>query len=272
MSERYKQSGKPNKSSKIRLKELIKLRFPLLSGDEILASILCGEVKVDGESSREPHQMIGTNTSIVIEARQRFVSRGGEKLDSILGDWGIPVDDQVFIDAGCAHGGFTDCLLRRGARLVHAVDVGYNQLDYSLRNHRRVKVYERTNIMRTERSHFIPRADAAVVDLSFRSIVGAGSHILGLVKRGWLISLVKPQFEWRMPNESFRGVVTDPKDRLTILSDLLDMLWQGGSYVTRVAPSAIEGRKGNREYFFLIKNHAELEIAEIKKKIERLRD
>ncbi len=259
-----------NKSSKIRLTELVKLKLPHLSGDEILALILCGKVKVGGESTREPHRMINTNTSIVIEARRRFVSRGGEKLDSILEDWGIPVDDQVFIDAGCAHGGFTDCLLRRGARLVHAVDVGYNQLDYSLRNHRRVKVYERTNIMRTERSRFIPRADAAVADLSFRSIVGAGSHILELVTKGWLISLVKPQFEWRTPKESFRGIVTDPKDRLTILIELLDRLWKGGSYVTRVAPSAIKGRKGNREYFFLIKSDAESDISEVKRKIERL--
>ncbi len=221
---------------------------------------------------RKPQQKVDTRAVIAIEARQRFVSRGGEKLDGILEEWGLSVEGLVFIDVGCAHGGFTDCLLRRGARFVHAVDVGYNQLDYSLRHHPCVKVYERTNIMKTEPSHFSPPADSAVVDLSFRSIVGAAKHILGLVKEGWMITLAKPQFEWRRPKKDFKGVVTHPEDRMKILIQLLERLWQEGSYVSRVGASAIKGRKGNREFFFLIKNRVEFELEVVKSRIQRLID
>ena len=261
---------KPDRDATIPLKELVLLRFPNLSADEALALILCGEVRLEGEISQDPLIKVNTSAVISIEPRKRFVSRGGEKLDGILEEWGVSVDDLVFIDAGCAHGGFTDCLLRRGARFVHSVDVGYNQLDYSLRYHQSVKVYERTNIMKTEASLFVPPADAAVVDLSFRSIIGASSHILGLVKSGWLIALVKPQFEWRTPNEGFKGVVTSPQDRTAILIRLLERLWQEGSYVTRLGASAIEGRKGNREFFFMIKNRPELALAELRKEIAGL--
>jgi 23S rRNA (cytidine1920-2'-O)/16S rRNA (cytidine1409-2'-O)-methyltransferase len=109
-----------------------------------------------------------------------------------------------------------------------------------------------------------------VVDLSFRSIVGAGKHILGLVREGWLITLVKPQFEWRTPSEGFSGVVTQSEDRMKILFQLLERLWHEGSYVSRVGASAIEGRKGNREFFFLIKSRSELELEAVKSRIEKL--
>jgi 23S rRNA (cytidine1920-2'-O)/16S rRNA (cytidine1409-2'-O)-methyltransferase len=252
------------------LRELVKIKYPHLSADKILALILCGDVRADGERLKDPHQMVCRDTSIEIVARKRFVSRGGEKLDRALEDWKLPVEGLVFIDAGCSTGGFTDCLLNRGARLVHAVDVGYSQLDYRLRSTKRVKVYERTNIMTAERSFFDPEADAAVVDLSFRSIVGAGSHILGLVKKGWLISLIKPQFEWRKPSKDFKGVVKDRKVLQDILIDLVNRLWENRSYVTRVAPSPIRGRKGNREFFFLIRNKAVFQKQVIQSNIQRL--
>ena len=208
---------------------------------------------MNGVRVRNPKLLVRRDAEIEISPTRRFVSRGGEKLDPILTQWNINPEGLVFIDAGSSTGGFTDCLLKRGAILVYAVDVGYNQLDYTLRNDERVRVYERTNIMSLDDASLDPRPDAAVSDLSFRSILGASSRLLRLVSQGWLIGLVKPQFEWRNPEDDFDGVIRRNDVLLRVLSDLVNQLWENGCYVTRIALSPIRGRKGNREFFCLLK-------------------
>ena len=121
-------------------------KFPAASRKELYAAILCGEIKVNGGRIKDPKEMINSNSILEIK-NKAFVSRGGIKLDYALSEWNIDVEDKVFIDAGSSTGGFTDCLLKRGAKYVHSVDVGYNQLDYSIRSNNRVIVHERTNIM-----------------------------------------------------------------------------------------------------------------------------
>ncbi len=231
------------------LLDLLVARFPGTSRERLMSYILAGEVLVDGELVRDPHRKIPVDVSIDFKG-ERFVSRGGLKLDHAIAAWSLPVEGRVFIDAGASTGGFTDCLLQRGAAAVHAVDVGYNQLAYSLRRDPRVIVHERTNIMHV--SSVDPPAHAAVCDLSFRSAVGAARHLRGLLTEGWVVALVKPQFEVDPDTPGFDGVVRDGR----LLRDTLDAtarrLAETGMEVFAAVPSPILGRRGNREFLFLV--------------------
>jgi 23S rRNA (cytidine1920-2'-O)/16S rRNA (cytidine1409-2'-O)-methyltransferase len=131
------------------------------------------------------------------------------------------------------------------------VDVGYNQLDYRLRKDMRVVVCERTNVMSLSSQDFPFTPDAAVVDLSFRSIRKAAVHLLNLVDSGWLIALIKPQYEWQNPDTRFSGVVHSV-DLQGILEILIIDLNSEGAFVSNMMLSPIRGRKGNREFFFLL--------------------
>ena len=247
---------------KCALSELLALRYPGVTRKEIFARILCGEVFVNGEKIRGPRTLVEKESRVDFKSGKTFVSRGGEKLDSIFNTWQVEVKDLVFIDAGASTGGFTDCLLKRGVHQVYTIDVGYNQLDFRLRQDNRVVVFERTNVMSVNREMFTPLPDAAVVDLSFRSIRTVASHLLSIVSKGWLIALIKPQFEWRTPDQSFRGIV-DVTKHFAILSRLIEDLWVEGAYVSKLAISPIRGRKGNLEFFFFMTKEERTEKEEI---------
>jgi 23S rRNA (cytidine1920-2'-O)/16S rRNA (cytidine1409-2'-O)-methyltransferase len=232
------------------LLDLLRRLYPETEKKRLLARILCGEVRVGEETVRDPKIPVPADSEIAFNPPPRFVSRGGVKLDHALRVWNLDVKDRVLIDAGASSGGFTDCLLQRGARCVYCIDVGYNQLDYTLRRDARVVVLERTNIMAVSREHF--RDDlmptAAVADLSFRSLRKAAGHLLSLVTGGWLIALIKPQFEWRTPLPDFRGVVRGEKSYRDILLALIAGLWEEGVYLSRITASPITGRRGNLEF------------------------
>ena len=238
---------------RVALVELLCRLSPDLDKSENLARILCGEILVNGERVRDPRTLVFIDSAVEFKKKRRFVSRGGEKLDPVLKRWNIQVEGLTFIDAGSSRGGFTDCLLQRGARHVYAVDVGYNQLDYHLRRDGRVDVLERTNVMSLEPKHFKTRPDAAVMDLSFRSARNAAFHLLSLLReQGWVLGLIKPQYEWNNPSRDFRGVVQNKEQLQEILIRILEDLWQEGSFVQNVCRSPLSGRKGNQEFFFLI--------------------
>ncbi|HKK47529.1 MAG TPA: SAM-dependent methyltransferase, partial [Alkalispirochaeta sp.] len=131
-----------SKPSQTSLLDLLTQQFAEYSRDELYRLVMCGEVRVNGGTITDPRQAVGAGATLAIVTR-RFVSRGGEKLEAALEAWPINVAARTWLDAGASTGGFTDCLLQRGASLVHAVDVGYNQLDYRLRNDPRVRVHER---------------------------------------------------------------------------------------------------------------------------------
>jgi 23S rRNA (cytidine1920-2'-O)/16S rRNA (cytidine1409-2'-O)-methyltransferase len=187
-----------------------------------------------------------------VRESRRYVSRGGDKLAAAIERWRIPVEGKVYLDAGSSSGGFTDCLLQAGASLVYAVDVGRNQLDYKLRVDPRVVVMERTNIMEVMPEQFAPAVEAAVADLSFRSLRGAAPQILHLTSERYLVALAKPQFEWRQPHADFDGVIRDRQTVTDILSELLGDLEKGSCHVTGIMPSPIPGRTGNREFLLRI--------------------
>ena len=255
------------KRKKILLVSVIKQRYPHMSRDEIVSHIHCGEVFVDDEKTRDPYQQVESQRIVEIRESKDFVSRGGDKLKSVWKKWNLTAEDRVFVDAGSAKGGFTDFLLRHGASLVYAVDVGYNQLDYKLRKNSRVVVMERTNVRSLETSSFEVPPDSAVVDLSFRSILGVASLLLDLVTEKWILVLIKPQFEWKNPSNQFSGVIQQNKPLVDILSGVVDDLWKEKSFVTDVEVSPIRGRKGNREFFFLLKDSEECNPNQIKDKV-----
>ena len=230
------------------LLEVLRGLEPGSDREELLARILCGEVRVDGARIRDPR--FPADSSEVSLERRAFVSRGGLKLEGALAVHGPPVAGLCLLDAGCSTGGFTDCLLQRGASRVIAVDVGYGQLDYRLRRDPRVTLLERTNILSLTPENLPAVPEGAVADLSFRSLRRAAAHLLALTGGGWLVALVKPQFEWRSPGQDFRGVVRDPRVRRQVLRRLAADLEAEGVFLQQVAAATPAGARGNREYFF----------------------
>lgn len=236
------------------LLQLAETRFPDVEKKEIYASILCGELLVDGERLRDPKRRVSAKAQLELE-RKRYVSRGGEKLAAAIVTWDLPVAGRVWVDAGSSTGGFTDALLQHGAAHVHAVDVGTNQLAYSLRRDSRVSVREGTSLF--DLAALDPPADYACCDLSFRSLTGAASHLLALSSEHRLIALLKPQFELQERNSDlppknqipFDGVVRDAAVVTEILVETLARLWTGdGARPETVLESPVRGGRGNREF------------------------
>ncbi|MBN1835732.1 MAG: hypothetical protein JW820_07770 [Spirochaetales bacterium] len=240
-----------------RLREL----EPQTAEKELFARILCGEVRVDGVTIRSAGQPVPPGAAIELVRRRRFVSRGGEKLDGVLERWKLEVAGLGLLDAGASTGGFTDCLLQRGARAVLAVERGFNQLDFRLRRDPRVTLLERTNVMDLQAEALPIRVEAAVADLSLRSLRLAAAHILSLTTDGWLVALVKPQYE-RLAGagegagaalDRRAGVLENRREVLDILRGILLSLGEEGLCVVRGAPSPLPGTKGNREFFFQVR-------------------
>jgi 23S rRNA (cytidine1920-2'-O)/16S rRNA (cytidine1409-2'-O)-methyltransferase len=250
--------------------KLLCKKFSHKTKEELLAHILCGEVFVDGGKCLDPKALVPKGSSLRIDTPGRFVSRGGEKLDGLFAAWNTDVKGKIMIDAGSSTGGFTDCLLQRGAGLVYAVDVGFNQLDYSLRVHDKVKVMERVNLTSLDQGNFPEKPDAAVMDLAFRSIRGAAAHLLPLLREQWIIALIKPQFEWQNPAPDFDGVIRDKTRYYSILTSLIRDLNREMVYVNKTSVSVLMGRKGNREFFFLLEPRPVLGPEEIIRNIQAL--
>ena len=220
--------------------------------EELLAAVLCGDVQVNGAVVRDPRLRLPSGAAVTLEPQQRHASRGAIKLQQALDAFCVDVSGLAVLDAGAATGGFTDCLLSNGARLVFSVDVAYGMLSYSLRQDPRTVVLERTNAMHLAGTQLQPRPDLAVCDLSFRSLRGAATHLLDLTERQCLIALAKPQFEWLDPPPTFAGVVAIDADVAAILQDLFADLERERVAVRACVRSPILGRRGNREAFLLL--------------------
>ena len=221
------------------------------------AAVMCGQVRVDGELVRDPRRAVTAASAVVVQHERALASRAGYKLLHALERFGVPVAGKVVLDAGAATGGFTDCLLRRGARHVHCVDVAYGALAYRLRNDSRTSVHERTNVMRLPRGSLRPPPDGAVCDLAFRSLRGAAVRLLGLTREGWLVALIKPQFEWRAAavdagDRRFDGLVRGADAIVTAVSALQADLAAEGVAIRRCTPAPVSGRRGNREVLGLL--------------------
>lgn len=245
--------------AKASLTELLKKQDKTLDTDRATALVICKNVYVDGELCTDPKQKFSIDSTVEI-IFPKYVSRGGLKLERALEMFDFPVKGLTFLDAGSSTGGFTDCLLQHGAQHVHCVDVGYNLLDFSIRSNPAVSVHEKTNIMDVK--ELDPRPDAAVADLSFRSIGGAASHILNLTKTRRMTALIKPQFEVTKGTEGFDGVVRDEELLRQTLESVYRALEGEGVGVFDVCISPVRGHKGNREFLALLGDLSEKALSQ----------
>jgi 23S rRNA (cytidine1920-2'-O)/16S rRNA (cytidine1409-2'-O)-methyltransferase len=218
--------------------------------------ISAGEVRLDGVVADQADQRVGPDAEVEVAARPRYVGRGGEKLAGGLDDLGVDPGGRVCLDAGASTGGFTDALLQRGARQVYAIDVGYGQLAWRLRQDERVVVIERTNI-RDLASLEGPTPDLAVGDLSFISLRLVVPAIRRLITpAGEILVLLKPQFELGRGRVGKGGVVRSQDDRDEALTSFTEWAASEGLTVLGTAASRVAGAKGNQEYFVHMRANA----------------
>jgi 23S rRNA (cytidine1920-2'-O)/16S rRNA (cytidine1409-2'-O)-methyltransferase len=211
--------------------------------------IMEGRVRVNGTVATKAGQSLRADASVEIEGGRRFVSRGGEKLAHALSAFGIEPRGLRALDVGASTGGFTDCLLQHGAAEVTAVDVGYGQLDWSLRTDPRVRVIERTNFRLLSDDAFELPFDLIVIDASFISVCTMLARAVGyLSESGCIIALVKPQFEAGRERVGARGVVRDPEVHRSVLRSVIQRAVELGLITTGLLPSPLLGPAGNREF------------------------
>jgi 23S rRNA (cytidine1920-2'-O)/16S rRNA (cytidine1409-2'-O)-methyltransferase len=216
------------------------------------ASVRAGRVRLgrDGAEVAKPSELVDEDAELVVAEAQQFVSRGGIKLSNALDELPVEVDGRRCLDVGASTGGFTDCLLQRGALMVLAVDVGYGQLDWSLREDSRVLVMERLNARYLGDSSLPFRPELITVDVSFISLAKLLPPIVASAAPEFdLVGLVKPQFELDKEKVGKGGVVRDPGDRRDAIRRVAEAA-QGEDLVIRgLASSGLPGPKGNRETF-----------------------
>lgn len=234
---------------KARLDTILVQRGFFGSRSQAAAAVLAGEVSVNGKPAAKAGTMVAPDIDVTLKATPRFVSRGGLKLETAFEEFSIDVTGAIALDAGASTGGFTDCLLQHGARKVIAVDVGYGQLDWKLRNDPRVEVHERTNIRGITPELLSEAPNFATFDLSFISLKKVLPPVIKCLRPGFeLVALVKPQFEAGRGRVGSGGVVRDPEVHRQVLVDIRDFAVSQGLVVMGMTESGIRGPKGNVEF------------------------
>lgn len=232
-----------------RLDTLLVERGLAPSRERAQARILAGDVLVDGRPICKSGTKVSLEAEVVLRGEDLpYVSRGGLKLEKAIKSFGLDFKDKIVIDVGSSTGGFTDCALQHGAKKVYAVDVGYGQLAWRLRQDPRVVVLERTNIRQLNKTQLILPPSVACIDVSFISLEKVIPHVVDiLIGNKELVALIKPQFEVGRGKVGKGGIVRDPSLHKEVLSRIVSMVSQ---YLTCVALdySPITGAKGNIEY------------------------
>jgi 23S rRNA (cytidine1920-2'-O)/16S rRNA (cytidine1409-2'-O)-methyltransferase len=230
--------------NKTRIDQLLVKRGLLESRETAQRLILARKILVNGLPVEKASQNVAEDASIEVIEGLKYVSRGGLKLEAALDGFEIDVKDRTAIDIGASTGGFTDCLLQRGAKHVYAVDVGYGQLAWKLREDPRVKVIERTNARYLTVDQFADPIDIAVIDVSFISVLKILEPLINITQEA--IILLKPQFEAGPVDVPRGGVIRDPAVHRKVLTGFYRNLqnWK----VAGIIASPIQGASGNREF------------------------
>ena len=220
------------------------------SREEAQRYILAGTVLVDDAPVTKAGTLVRRDARLRVKAPARYASRGGEKLEAALAHYRVNPAGRVALDVGASTGGFTDCLLARGAARVHAVDVGYGQLDWRLRQDPRVAVLERTNIRHLEPDALAETPDLAVVDVSFISLRLVLPRVCRLLKPPFeIVALIKPQFEVGKGRVGKGGVVRSEEEHRRVIGEIEAAADALGLERRPVIASPLLGPKGNREFF-----------------------
>ncbi len=242
-------------SEKIRLDKLLVSRGLAPAIKEAQALILAKAVKVNEIFLDKAGTLVDADAQIQIKGEDNpHVSRGGLKLKGALEEFQLDVTNLVVLDVGASTGGFTDCLLQAGARKVYALDVGYGQLAWKLREDKRVVVIERTNIRYYDGSHLNELPDLATIDVSFISLKIVLPAVLKLLGNdGRILALIKPQFEAEREEIGKKGVIKDPKIHDRVVEEISNFCKSIDLEDLQTCASSILGPAGNKEFFILVR-------------------
>jgi len=242
---------------KLRLDQLLVGRGLFPSREQARRAILAGEISVATRLADKPSELLDEQTAIAVKPTRKYVGRGALKLESALDYFDIDLEGKTALDIGASTGGFTDCMLQRGIEKVYAVDVGYGQLDWKLRNNPRVSVLEKVNARFLTRDHVQEVVDVCVIDVSFISLTLILPNALALLKRdGVILALIKPQFELQRSEVGKGGIVRDPRLHQKAQDKIVAFVNDLGHVVVGIAPAAIKGADGNQEFFACIQKRS----------------
>jgi 23S rRNA (cytidine1920-2'-O)/16S rRNA (cytidine1409-2'-O)-methyltransferase len=249
----------PGGTKKVRLDELLVEKEFAPSREKAKALIMAGLVSVEGARADKPGRVLPVSAAVTVKTPAiSYVSRGGVKLEAVLDAFSVDVTDKVFLDVGASTGGFTDCLLRHGARRVIAVDVGYGQFDWKLRNDPRVRLLEKTNVRYLKPEHLGESVDGAAIDVSFISLALIVPAVSLLLKpQAMILALIKPQFEVGKGKVGKGGVVRDPKLHHQVMDDVIACFQLNGWALHGHIPSPVLGPKGNQEFLVFLTRGAQ---------------
>ena len=238
----------PTRVHKERLDRVLMAQGLVPSREAAARTVLAGGVSVDGVMVDKPAKLVSPDARIEIVRPASFVSRAGDKLAAALDAFHIDPRGVIGLDVGCSTGGFTDCLLQRGATRIYAIDVGYGQFEWKLRQDSRVVLLERTNIRYVDRAAVPEPIDLAVIDVSFISLTLVLPAVVYLLNSGaTVVALVKPQFEVGKGQVGRGGIVRDDTQRAAVTEKVIACAAHLGLQLKGVLDSPVIGRKGNRE-------------------------
>ncbi|PYL22669.1 MAG: TlyA family rRNA (cytidine-2'-O)-methyltransferase [Verrucomicrobia bacterium] len=242
---------------KSRLDQLLVGRGLFPSREQARRAILAGEISVATRLADKPSELLDEQTAIAVKPTRKYVGRGALKLESALDYFHIDLQGKTALDIGASTGGFTDCMLQRGIEKVYAVDVGYGQLDWKLRNNPRVSVLEKLNARFLTRDHVQELVDVCVIDVSFIPLALILPNALALLKPdGVILALIKPQFELQRSEVGKGGIVRDPRLHQKAQDKIVAFVNDLGHVVVGIAPAAIKGANGNQEFFACIQKRS----------------
>ena len=242
---------------RVRLDQLLVGRGLFPSREQARRAILAGEISIATRVVDKPSELLDEQTAIDVKPARKYVGRGALKLESALEHFHIDLRGKIALDIGASTGGFTDCMLQRGAEKIFAVDVGYGQLDWKLRNDPRVIVLEKINARFLTRDQVQDLVDICAIDVSFISLTLILTNAFALLKPdGVILALIKPQFELQRSEVGKGGIVRDPRLHQKAQDKIVAFVNDLGHVIAGIAPAAIKGADGNQEFFACIRKRS----------------
>ena len=235
------------------------------------AYIMAGNVYVDGQKEDKAGTKVAVTAKLEVKGNQmKYVSRGGYKLEKAMDVFGIRLDGKICLDIGASTGGFTDCMLQNGASKVYAIDVGYGQLAWKLRNDERVVCLEKTNVRYVTHEQVPDEGDFASIDVSFISLTKVLPAVLGVLgEKGQLVCLIKPQFEAGREKVGKKGVVRDSSVHREVIEMIVDYVRTQSLGILGLDFSPIKGPEGNIEYLiYLDKSRSGMHEDEVQARVD----